>query len=88
LTTRLLAEDAMNEALAPHLEEQAQRFADQLHQATHEDCLRIARLLVAADSPFDPDTEFRLRDQVLGIGARALQLRLAEKKTAAPTAPA
>lgn len=78
----------MKDPLAPPLEEQAQRLADQLHQATREDFLRIARLLVATDTPFEPDTEFRLRDQVLGMGAHALQLHLQEKKTAATRDPA
>jgi hypothetical protein len=77
----------MKESLPPEQEAQARQLADRLAAASREDFLRIARVLVAAGpSPFGP-AEFRVRDLVLAIGARAFEQALAEKKTAT-TAPA
>ena len=77
----------MKESLSAEQEAQAVQLADRLADASREDFLRIARALVAAGPcPFGP-TEFEVRDLVLGIGARAFEQALAEKKTAT-TGPA
>jgi len=70
----------MNAPLPPDQEEQAQQLAARLAEASRDDFLRMARLLVAAgETPFDGDTEFQLRDHALRLGVRALKVRLAEK---------
>jgi hypothetical protein len=86
-TTAIVFEDVMKESLSPEQEAQAVQLADRLADASREDFLRIARALVAAGpSPFGR-TEFEVRDLVLGIGARAFEQALAQKKTAT-TGPA
>jgi len=72
----------MQESLTPQQEADAQQLADRIVEAAREDIRRLARLLVTGGpSPFG-DTEFKVRDTVLAIGARALETVLAQKKTA------
>jgi hypothetical protein len=72
----------MKESLSPQQEAQAQELADRIAAASRDDFLRLARLLVAAGpSPFG-QTEFKVRDTALAIGARALEAALEQKKTA------
>lgn len=72
----------MKDSLSPEQEAQAQQLADRLADASRADFLRIARQLVAAGpSPFG-EVEFAVRDLALGLGARAFEHVLAEKKTA------
>ena len=70
-------------ALTPEQEVQAQALAAAITHASADDLLALARLLVAKPSHavFGP-TELQLRDLVHKIGAKALDLYLAEKKTA------
>jgi hypothetical protein len=78
-------------ALTPEQEARAQDFAAVLQRATADDFVRIARLLVSKDEAHTfGQTEFQLRDLVLALGAKALHLGLAQKKTAtrAPASPA
>ena len=69
--------------LSAEQEAEAQALAERISRATADDLLEVARLLVAnpSDRAFGR-TEFQLRDLVHRIGAKALQLHLAEKKTA------
>jgi hypothetical protein len=74
----------MQQPLPPAQEAQAQELAAAIALAAQEDLLRIARDLVAADdASLFGDTEFRVRDAVLRVAAKAYQQRLAQKKTAA-----
>jgi hypothetical protein len=69
--------------LSAEQEAQAQELAALIRQATDDDLLAMARLLVATDEKTTfGATEFRLRDLVLRAGARAYQTFLAQKKTA------
>jgi hypothetical protein len=73
----------MKEPLPPAQEAQAQELAAAIAQAAQEDLLAIARDLVACDdASLFGDTEFRVRDAILRVAAKALQQRLAQKKTA------
>ncbi len=77
-------------------EAEAQQLLRKLQDAAQPDLLALARLLVAKpEAEIFGATEFQVRDLVHRIGAKALELRLAEKKTAtgvpdstAPTAAA
>jgi hypothetical protein len=71
----------MPDALTADQEAQAQQLADRFAQAARDDFLRMARLLVAARSPFG-QAEFQLRDLLHRLGARCLEQFLAGKKTA------
>jgi hypothetical protein len=71
----------MKESLPPTQEAQAQELAAAIAQAAHEDLLRIARDLVRCDdASLFGDTEFRVRDAILGVAAKAYEQRLAQKK--------
>src|SRR4051812_9384395 len=71
----------MSAPLSPAQETQAQELAALIRQATDEDILAMARLLVATDDQTTfGATEFRLREVVLRAGARAYQTFLAQKK--------
>ncbi len=73
--------------LTPDQEARAQQLAADLQQALADELLAIARNLVANERrPFGA-AEFQLRDRFLQAGAKALELSLAQKKTAT-TAPA
>lgn len=78
----------MKESLSPAQEEEAQKLAQTIAQATYDDVLRMARVLVASD-PADlfGDTEFTVRDLSHDIAAKAYRQHLEQKKTAT-TAPA
>jgi hypothetical protein len=74
--------------LTPEQEARAQELAQAIRQAAEDEILQIARTRAATDDPHRfGDTEFRIRDLALKIGAKAYAARLAEPKTA-PTAPA
>lgn len=73
----------MKESLPPAQEEQAQRLAQALAQATYDDLLRMARTLVACDTAsLFGDTEFTVRDISHDIAAKAYRQHLEQKKTA------
>jgi hypothetical protein len=58
-------------------------LAEAIREATQEDFLRIARLLVTRkEGDLFGQTEFTIRDILLRAGAKAYQTHLAEKKTA------
>ena len=69
--------DQLSAAQEAEAQALAQRFAD----ATRDDFLQMARLLVAAKSPFG-QTEFQMRDIVHRAAARLVEESLAGKKTA------
>ncbi len=69
--------------LPPEQETEAQRLAERIHEATREDILALARLIVSK-RPTDifGETEFQARDIVHRVATKALEAHLAEKKTA------
>jgi hypothetical protein len=80
--TSLRRETAMQEALRPEQEAQAQQLAERIRAAADAEILQMARVIVAAgSSPFGA-AEFDIRDHALGIGAQAIEQALAQKKTA------
>jgi hypothetical protein len=78
----------MQELLTPAQEAEARELAARITEAIADDVLQVARLLVGKTpkDTFGP-TEVRLRDLAHTLGARALELSLAQKKTAT-SAPA
>ena len=69
--------------LTPEQEAEAQQLAVLIRQATDEEFLRLARLLVSKDERHTfGQTEFDVRDLLLRAGAKAYQTFLAQKKTA------
>jgi hypothetical protein len=69
----------------------ARELAQLLHDHSEDTFRQIAQLLTQADDPqLFGDLEFKIRDLLLQLGARAYQLRLGQKKTAttAPASPA
>ena len=73
----------MQQPLPPAQEAQAQQLAAAIAQAAQDDLLAIARDLVACDdTSLFGQTEFRVRDAILRVAAKAYQQRLAQKKTA------
>jgi hypothetical protein len=78
----------MQESLTPEQEAQAQELAALVAEAIAADVLQVARLLVSKKTRDTfGQTEFQLRDLTHQIGARALEISLAQKKTAT-SAPA
>ena len=78
----------MQEQLTPEQEAQAQELAALVSEAIAADVLQVARLLVSKKTKDTfGQTEFQLRDLLHKIGARALEVSLAQKKTAT-SAPA
>jgi hypothetical protein len=78
----------MQEPLTPEQEAQAQELAALVAEAIATDLLQVARLLVGNKTKDTfGQTEFQLRDLAHQIGARALEVSLAQKKTAT-SAPA
>ena len=74
--------------LTPEQETQARALADAIAHASADDLLALARVLVVKPShEVFGQTERQLRDLVHRIGAKALDLYLAGKKTAT-SAPA
>lgn len=69
--------------LTPQQEVEARALADAISHAAADDILTIARLLVGKPThQLFGQTELQLRDLVHKIGVKALDLSLAEKKTA------
>ena len=69
--------------LSAEQEAEAQALAQRIRELTEEEVVQMARLLVSKpDREIFGDTEFELRDIVLKLGAKALQERLCQKKTA------
>jgi len=73
----------MKEPLPPAQEAQAQEMAAAIAEAARDELLQVARDLVAADdASLFGETEFRVRDAILRVAAKAYEERLAQKKTA------
>jgi hypothetical protein len=73
----------MKEALPPEKEAQAQQLAQDIARLARDELLQIARALVDADdASLCGDNEFRVRDLVHKVAAKAYQQRLAQKKPA------
>jgi parvulin-like peptidyl-prolyl isomerase len=69
--------------LTPEQEADAQKLAGLIREATNDDFLRIARVLVSKDERhLFGETEFTVRDILLRAGAKAYETFLHEKKTA------
>jgi parvulin-like peptidyl-prolyl isomerase len=69
--------------LSAEQEAEAQALAQRIRELTEEEVVQMARLLVSKpDREIFGDTEFELRDIVLKLGAKALEERLRQKKTA------
>lgn len=69
--------------LTAEQEAEAQDLAARITEAIASDVLRMARLLVAKDTRHTfGQTELQLRDLLHRAGAKALETRLAQKKTA------
>ena len=68
-------------------EAEAQALAQRLRELVDEELLEVARLLVGkSDREIFGETEFQLRDILLKAGAKAIQERLRQKKTATTAA--
>ena len=86
----------MSAPLTDQQEVLVHELAQAIHQAADDDIRHIARMLLSADERhLFGNTEFKIRDAVLKIAAKAYNAHLAEKKTAttataspAPTANA
>lgn len=64
-------------------EAEAQELAKRIHEQTEAEILALARLLVSKrTTEIFGETEFEARDIVHRIGAKALEVQLAQKKTA------
>lgn len=73
----------MSSSLTAGQEAEAQALAAQLREATSDDILELARLLVSKpEQQIFGTTEFEVRDLVHRIGAKAFEAQLARKKTA------
>jgi hypothetical protein len=72
-----------NHLLTPEQEAEAQVLAERIRQASGEEFLQIARLLVGKKtSEIFGATEFQIRDRILRLGAQVYEEYLREKKTA------
>ena len=70
-------------SLSVEQEAEAQALAQRIRELAEEEFLQIARLLVSKpDREIFGETEFQIRDILLKAGAKALQERLSQKKTA------
>jgi len=70
-------------SLSAEQEAEAQALAQRIRELADDEVLQMARLLVSKpDREIFGDTEFELRDIVLKLGAKALEERLRQKKTA------
>jgi hypothetical protein len=81
----------MQEELSAAQEAEAQVLAWRIAQAAQEELLQIARALVGSNTrSLFGATEFKVRETLLRVAARAYEHYLAEKKTAtqAPASPA
>jgi hypothetical protein len=67
----------------PKQQDRVQQFAAAIAESSQEEFLQIAQLLLDAEpATLFGATEFKIRDLILKIGAKAYQQRLAQKKTA------
>jgi len=74
---------SMWSSLSVEQEAEAQALAQRIRELAEEEFLQIARLLVSKpDREIFGETEFQIRDILLKAGAKALQERLSQKKTA------
>jgi len=74
----------MKQALSAEQEAQAQELAASIAQASHDELLHIARLLVSTtDATLFGATEFTIRDIIHRVATKAYQQHLDQKKTAA-----
>ena len=74
--------------LTAQQEEEALQLAARAQELAHDELLQVARTLVSKEeSQLFGQTEFDVRDILLGIGAKVYELYLAQKKTAT-SAPA
>src|SRR5262245_30250137 len=74
--------------LTPEQEARAQELAQAIREAAEDEILQIARTLAATDDRhLFGNTEFRIRDLVHKIGAKAYAAHLAEKKTTTANLP-
>ncbi len=77
----------MSQALSVAQEAEARLLAQRLAQAAEEEFLQVARTLVGADTAhLFGATEFKVRELILRLAAKAYEQHLAQKKTAT-TAP-
>jgi hypothetical protein len=73
----------MQEALSAAQEAEAKLLAQRIAQAAEEELLQLARTLVAAKTAtLFGATEFKVRDIILRVAAKAYEQHLAQKKTA------
>jgi hypothetical protein len=73
----------MQEALSAADEIEAQLLAQRIAQAAQEEFLQVARTLVGCKtSSLFGATEFKVRDIILRVAAKAYEEHLAQKKTA------
>ena len=78
----------MAEILSAEKEVEAQLLAQRISQAAHEELLQMARILVGVDAgALFGATEFKIREILHRVAAKAYEQHLAEKKTAT-SAPA
>jgi hypothetical protein len=69
--------------LSPHQRAEAQALSQAIHKAIQTEIDELARTLVTTDdAQLFGDNEFKLRALAHQIAAKALQQRLAQKKTA------
>jgi hypothetical protein len=77
----------MPEALPAAQEAEARLLAQRIAQAAEQEFLQVARTLVGADTAhLFGATEFKVREIILRVAAKAYEQHLAQKKTAT-TAP-
>jgi hypothetical protein len=73
----------MQDVLSAAQEAEAQLLAQRIAQAAETELLQIARTLVGSDTAtLFGATEFKIRDLILRVAAKAYQEHLAQKKTA------
>jgi hypothetical protein len=73
----------MQEALSAAQEAEARLLAQRIAQAAEEEFLQVARTLVGTKTAtLFGATEFKVRDILLRVAAKAYEQHLAEKKTA------
>jgi hypothetical protein len=79
----------MTPTLTPEQQAQAEHLADQILQASRQEILALAELLVSKpDAQLLGRTEFEVRDRVHQIGAKALELALLQRQKGGIKAPA
>jgi len=73
----------MKGPLSAEQEAQAQALAEAIAEAAQEEFLQVARTLVGSDNAsLFGENEFKIRDIILRVGAKAYQEHLGGKKTA------